>query len=78
MWWVALIATCPFVALGWLARAAWRESRAHRDPLEDIRAMMHREARQDMRAAMKQARRSRKRGTMDDLVWCRELEDKGS
>lgn len=78
MWWVTLIALCPFMALGWLARSAWLESRAHSDPLETIRAMMHREAQQDMRQAMKQARRSRKRGTMDDLVWCRELEDKRS
>lgn len=78
MWWLILASTCPFLALGYLARSAWQESRADRDPLETIRAMMHREAQQDMRAAMKQARRSRKRGTMDDLVWCRELEDKRS
>lgn len=58
---------------------SWRDHVAHLDPVEEIRERMSREAREDMRAAMKSLRRSRRRGTMDCLVWCRELEgDRGS
>jgi len=75
MWFVILLTFVLSMAaglgLGWIA---WRDHYAHLDAFEVIARSMTREHRARIRRDIKIARRSRKAGTMDDVVWCRELE----
>lgn len=72
----AILAACVLSMLAGLAMGwwAWRDHFQNLDAFEVISRTMTREHRARIRRDIKSARRSRKAGTMDDVVWVRELE----
>lgn len=74
MWRILAGCALSLAACVILVRIAWRDHYAHLDAFEVIARQMNREHRARIRRAIRAVRRSRRAGTMDDVVWFRELD----
>jgi hypothetical protein len=75
MWLILVGFASSFAAGGILVWYARRDHYANLDAFEFIAQKMTREYRARMRRDLKIVRRSRRAGTMDDVVWVRELQE---